>query len=83
MALVRIVLLAFNVAVFTFLVYRILQLYRSSSTQKVILIAGGVALLLLLVIMITGIIRPTMAYLFLYPVAISLYLYLIKNEARG
>ncbi len=81
MALFRIILLAFNVAVFTFLIYRLLQVYRSSVDRKGAIIFAGIILLLLPVVMLSGIMRPTPLYLLLYPVAISLYLFMIKNAS--
>jgi hypothetical protein len=80
MILIRIFLLAFNVAVVTYLIYRLLQIYRSNDDQKGWKIAIGIFLLLVPVTMIVGFIRPTPVYLFLYPVAISLHLYLIRNS---
>lgn len=79
MGLFRILLLAFNVAIITFLVYRLLQIYQSSYAQKGWIVAAGVLLLLVPVAIIVGILRPTPAYLLIYPVAISLFLYLIKR----
>lgn len=80
MGLVRIVLLAFNVAIVTFLVYRLLQIYRSSSARKGLIVATGVFLLLLPVTVLVGFIKPTAVYIFIYPVAISLFIYLTKSE---
>mgnify|MGYP001610459057 CR=1 FL=1 len=83
MGIIRILLLAFNVAVVTFLIYRLLEVSRIpiQKKKKLIIIAGGLTLLILPVIMLTGIIRPSPLYLFLYPVAISLLLYMIRNVA--
>jgi hypothetical protein len=79
MILARFLLLAFNAAVVTFLLYRLLQVYRSYHERKTWIILIGIILLLLPVTMVIGFIRPTAVYILLYPVAISLYLYLIKN----
>jgi uncharacterized membrane-anchored protein len=79
MILIRLLLLAFNAAAVTYLVYRILQIYKSDVQQKGWKIGIGIFLLLLPVIMVFGFIKPTLAYLLLYPVAISLHLYLIRN----
>jgi hypothetical protein len=79
MILLRILLLAFNVAAVTYLVYRILQIYRSDAQQKEWKIGIGIFLLLVPITMVFGIIKPGVVYLFLYPVAISLHLYLIRN----
>jgi hypothetical protein len=80
MALIRILLLAFNVAIVTYLIYRILQIYRSNDSQKGWKIGIGILLLLVPVTMLAGIVRPTPVYLLLYPVAISFHLYLIRNS---
>jgi hypothetical protein len=76
----RLLLLAFNVGVITYLIYRMLQIYKSSDDQKGWKIGLGIFLLLIPMIMIFGFIKPTPVYLFLYPVAISLHLYLIRNS---
>ncbi len=80
MALLRILLLAFNVAIVTYLIYRMLQIYRSNDLQKGWKIGIGILLLLVPVTMVIGIIRPSPVYMLLYPVAISLHLYLIRNS---
>lgn len=80
MAFIRILLLAFNVALVTYLIYRMLQIYRSGDLQKGWKIGIGILLLLVPVMMVAGIVRPTPVYLLLYPVAISLHLYLIRNS---
>lgn len=80
MGFLRILLLAFNVAIVTYLIYRMLQIYRSNDLQRGWKIGIGIFLLLIPVTMVVGIIRPTPVYLLLYPVAISLHLYLIRNS---
>ena len=80
MIFIRIFLLAFNVAVFTYLIYRILQIYRTPTSYKGWKIGIAILLLLLPVAMVVGIIKPSFLYLLLYPVAISLHLYLIRNS---
>jgi len=80
MMLLRIFLLVFNVAVITYLVYRLLQIYRSDSPNKNWFIGIGIFLLLVPITMIAGFLKPSPIYLFLYPVAISLHLYLIRNS---
>lgn len=79
MMLIRLLLLAFNVGVVTYLIYRLLQIYKSTDDQKGWKIGTGIFLLLVPIVMIFGFIKPTPVYLFLYPVAISLHLYLIRN----
>jgi len=80
MAVLRIFLLAFNVAIVTYLIYRMLQIYRSNDLQKGWKIGIGILLLLVPITMVVGIIRPSPVYLLLYPVAISLHIYLIRNS---
>lgn len=81
MAILRLLLLAFNVAVFTFLIYRLLQVYRTPDEigRKRIIIIVGVLLLLVPIAMVARIIPVTPSYLFIYPVALSLFLYLIRG----
>jgi hypothetical protein len=80
MILIRMLLLAFNVAVVTYLIYRLLQIYKSDEDQKRWKIGIGIFLLLVPITMLFGFIKPTPIYLFLYPVAISLHIYLIRNS---
>lgn len=80
MILIRLLLLAFNVGVITYLVYRMLQIYKSNDYQKGWKIGIGIFLLLIPITMIFGFIKPNLVYLLLYPVAISLHLYLIRNS---
>lgn len=80
MILIRIFLLAFNVAVVTYLIYRILQIQRSENPNKKWIIAISIFLLLIPTTMLMGFLKPSPVYLFLYPVAISLHLYLIRNS---
>ena len=79
--IIRILLLAFNVGVVTFLVYRLLEVSRVTmeASKKIVIVVAGLLLLILPVVMLTGIIRPSMLYLLLYPVAISLMLYMIRD----
>jgi len=80
MGLIRIFLLAFNVAIVTYLIYRLLQVYRSDVRQKGWKIGIGIFLILLPSTMIMGFLRPSPVYMLLYPVAIMLHLYLIRNS---
>ena len=80
MAILRILLLAFNVAIVTYLVYRLLQTYKSADSQRGWKIGIGIFLLLVPVAMVAGLLKPSPAYLLIYPVAISLHLYLIRNS---
>lgn len=80
MILIRIFLLAFNVAVVTYLIYRILQIQKSNNLNKRWIIIISIFLLLIPTVMLMGFLKPSPVYLFLYPVAISLHLYLIRNS---
>ena len=80
MILIRIFLLAFNVAIATYLIYRLLQIYKSNSPNRNWILGIGIFLLLVPTTMLMGFLKPTPIYLFLYPVAISLHLYLIRNS---
>lgn len=80
MILIRILLLAFNVAIVAYLIYRILQIQKTDSPNKTWIILISVFLLLLPATMLMGILRPSPVYLLLYPVAIGVHLYLIRNS---
>ncbi len=80
MAIIRVLLLAFSVGVFTFLIYRLIQIGKTTDPNKGVILAAGVLLLVLPAVMLLGFVRPTWHYLLLYPVAISLFLYLIKAK---
>ena len=79
MGLLRILLVAFNAAIITFLVYRLVQIYRSSFENKAIVLASGIILILLPVVVLVGFIKPTVIYVLIYPVAIATFIYLIKR----
>lgn len=73
--------MAFNVGIFTFLIYRLLQVYQMQMepSRKRVMLAIGILLLIAPVSLLSGFIRTSPAYMFIYPVAISLFLYLIKE----
>jgi hypothetical protein len=81
MALLRILLIAFNVAVVTYLVYRMFGVITLSMdrTKKTLVLVTGVLLLLAPFSFFFGIMQPSMLYILIYPVAISLFLYLIRE----
>jgi hypothetical protein len=81
MLILRVLLIAFNVILITYMVYRLMQVYRSYGTSKVWILAIGIFLLLLPVTILVGFIKATLIYVFVYPVAIGLFLYFIKDEA--
>ena len=80
MGLIRIFLVAFNVAIVTYLIYRLLQIYKSDASQKGWKIGIGIFLILLPSVMVMGFLRPSPVYMLVYPVAISLHLYLVRNS---
>ncbi|MBX7125046.1 MAG: hypothetical protein K1X47_05095 [Cyclobacteriaceae bacterium] len=83
MILLRILVMAFNAGVITWLIYRLLEVYNSTSVTraaKSMILAIGIGLLLLPIVMVLGFILPTMVYFVMYPIAISLFLYLIRKS---
>ena len=78
--MIRVLLAAFNVVIVTLLVYRLVQVYRSYSTNKSWILSIGIFLILLPSVMLLGFIRPSMIYILIYPVAIGLFLFFIKDE---
>jgi hypothetical protein len=80
MILIRILLLVFNAAVVAYLIYRILQIQKTDNPNKTWIILISIFLLLLPATMLMGIVRPSPVYLLLYPVAIAVHLYLIRNS---
>lgn len=80
MILIRILLLAFNVAVVAYLIYRILQIQKTDNPNKTWIIVISILLLLLPATILMGFVRPSAVYLLLYPVAIAVHLYLIRNS---
>jgi len=80
MLIVRFLLLALNATAVGFLISRILRVYDSgvAPQRKRIVVAGGVILLLLPVTMIFGFLKPTPAYLVMYPVAIFFFIYMFR-----
>jgi hypothetical protein len=81
MALLRILLLIFNVAVVTFLIYEIIRVLREpmERSKKTLIIVGGCLLLLAPFGMFLRFFAPTVQYFIIYPVAISLFIYLTKK----
>jgi hypothetical protein len=81
MVVLRFLLIVFNVAVVTFLVYRLLLIGKQpmEKSKKILIVIGGILLLLAPLGMFMGIFIPTFQYFLIYPVAISLFLYLTKQ----
>jgi hypothetical protein len=84
MIFLRFLVLLFNVVVITLLVYRMLQLNKVALPQfkkRIIWVAGTILLVVPLAI-IFRILPFSMSYLLIYPIAVSLFLYLIKSEQQ-
>jgi hypothetical protein len=81
MYVLRFFVIAFNVAVVTFLVYRMLQVGKQpmERSKKVFIIIGGIILLLAPFGIFLRFFMPTIQYFIIYPVAIALYLYMIRE----
>ena len=81
MVVLRFFLIAFNVAIVGFLIYRLLLVARQTMvrSKRILIVTGGIMLLLAPVGMFVGIFAPTLQYFIIYPVAISLFLYLTKQ----
>jgi hypothetical protein len=81
MIVLRFLLIAFNVAVVTFLIYRMMMVVRQpmEKSTKTLILVGGIMLLLAPLGMFMRIFAPTFQYFIIYPVAIALFLYLTKQ----
>ena len=81
MVALRFLLIVFNVAVVTFLIYRIFAVARQpiEKSKKILIITGGCLLLLAPFGMFFGIFGAYPQYFVVYPVAIALFLYLTKQ----
>lgn len=81
MVALRLLLIVFNVAVVTFLIYRIFAVAKQpiERSKKIVIIIGGCILLLAPFGMFFGIFGASPQYFIVYPVAISLFLYLTKQ----
>ncbi|HRJ31202.1 MAG TPA: hypothetical protein PLV21_14345 [Cyclobacteriaceae bacterium] len=86
MVILRPLLIAFNVAVVTYLIYRMFQVIKDpymTQGRKTLIIVAGVILLLAPFSMFFGIMNASFLYFMIYPVAISLFLYLIREAYSG
>lgn len=81
MVVLRFLLIVFNVAVVTFLIYRVLIVIKQpmENSKKILIVIGAVMLLLAPLGIFMRIFVPTFQYFIIYPVAISLFLYLTKQ----
>ena len=78
--MLRLLLLILNAAAVGFLIYRLLKIYEQpvSNLKKWSTFTGGIILLLLPVTMIFGILKPSPAYLVIYPMGIFFFVYLFR-----
>ncbi len=81
MPLLRLLLLGFNVAIITYLVYRLLQVYQLPlpGSRKAVILIAGLLLLLAPITIVVGFVRPNPTYMLIYPVAVSLFIYLVRG----
>ncbi len=81
MVLLRLFLIAFNVLVVTYLVYRLFIVIQEPIVRwkKILIVTAGLLLLFSPFSMFFTIFRPSMQYFLIYPVAIALFLYLIRE----
>lgn len=80
----RILLMLFNVIVFGTLVYRLLQVFQTQMepSRKRMFMITGIILLLLPVTMLMRFIPFTILYFLLYPLGISLFLYVTWDKGK-
>jgi hypothetical protein len=80
--MIRFIVLAFNVAAVTFLIYSLFNVIRQSlpKQKKAVIITAGIILLIVPFAFFIRIIPPSMLYFLIYPVAVSLFIYLIRIE---
>jgi hypothetical protein len=76
----RLLLLVLNTAAFGFLIFSLIRIYQAgeAGTLRSIKLAGGIFLLLLPVTMLAGFIKPTLVYLVIYPLAIGVFVFLVR-----
>ena len=80
--MIRFIVLAFNVAAVTFLIYSLFEVIRQPlpKQKKAVIVTAGIILLILPFAFFLRIIPPSMLYFLIYPVAVSLFIYLIRME---
>jgi hypothetical protein len=82
MLILRFLVLLFNVAVITFLIYRMFGIAKQPlpKTKKAVILTAGIFLLIVPFSFFLKIFPPSMLYFLVYPVAVSLFVYLIREE---
>lgn len=81
MIILRFVLVVFNVAIISFLIYRMVDVIRRpvEKSRKTLVLVGGTLLLLAPLGIFFRFFAPTPQYFIVYPVAIFLFLYLTRQ----
>lgn len=81
MVLIRFLLIAFNVAIIGFLIYRMIEVVKApmERPKKTMILVGGILLLLAPMGIFLKIFSATPQYFLVYPVAIFMFLYLTKQ----
>jgi hypothetical protein len=82
MIILRFLVLFFNVAVVTFLIYRMFEVVRQPipKQKKAVILTAGILLLIVPFMFLLRILPPSMLYFLIYPVAVSLFVYLIRQD---
>jgi hypothetical protein len=81
MILLRFFLIAFNVGVIGFLIYRMINIVKEpvERSKKTLFLIGGTMLLIAPLGMFFRFFAPSPQYFLIYPVAIFMFLYLTKR----
>jgi hypothetical protein len=81
MIILRFLVLLFNVAVVTFLISRMFGVVKLPipKTKKAVILTAGIFLLIVPLSFFLNIMPPSMLYFLIYPVAVSLFIYLIRE----
>ena len=81
MALLRLLLILFNVLIIAFLIYRMVDVIRRpvEKSRKAMILIGGTLLLLAPLGIFFRFFAATPQYFLIYPVAIFMFLYLTKQ----
>lgn len=85
MILLRLLLIVFNVVVVGFLIYRMIEVIKSpvERWRKVMTLLGGTLLLLAPLGIFLRFFAATPQYFIVYPVAIAMFLYLVKGRVTN
>lgn len=81
MIILRFLILAFNVAIVTYLIYRMVEVAKQPlpKAKKVPIIGTGILLLIVPFAFFLRIMPPSMLYFLIYPVAVSFFVYMIRE----